>query len=63
MMDLPPNLPAHDAPAIEWLHVMPPADSADLVIGYESAYPFLHLPTASASLERGADHTGAAPAP
>lgn len=44
MMDLPPqSLAQHDAPAIEWLHVMPPADSADLVLGYEAAYPFLQV--------------------
>lgn len=30
-----------DAPSLEWLHVMPPADSAELVLGYEAAYPFL----------------------
>jgi len=44
MMDMPPqSLPEYDAPAIEWLHVMPPADSEDLVLGYESAYPFLQI--------------------
>lgn len=30
-----------DTPSLEWLHLMPPADSAELVLGYEAAYPFL----------------------
>lgn len=30
-----------DTPSLEWLHVMPPADSTELVLGYEAAYPFL----------------------
>lgn len=37
-----------DAPSLEWLHVMPPADSAELELGYEAAYPFLlELPATS----------------
>ena len=48
MMDLPPNQAYHqESSAIEWLHVMPPADSADLVLGYEAAYPFLQPLTAA----------------
>ncbi|HSI57283.1 MAG TPA: hypothetical protein VLA16_06990 [Ideonella sp.] len=62
MMDLPPHsAPPVGTAAIEWLHVMPPADSADLVLGYEAAYPFLQPTAVPLARTTGADGPAAPP--